>query len=131
MNLHYLHGFLGKATDWEGVALEDYPSWTYDFFSRLSAPRGGSACQFLPGPFASLPAVADWINARAKESPAPRILIGYSLGGRLALHCLTQTPSLWSGGVIISGHPGLGDPQMRQERRETDRKWAQRFISED
>ena len=63
-------------------------------------------------------------------SKTPRILIGYSLGGRLALHALIDRPHQWLAAIIVSAHVGLEDPQERKERKLLDQKWAERFESE-
>lgn len=56
--------------------------------------------------------------------------MGYSLGGRLALHALLDSPQLWSGAIIISSHPGLETAQQRQDRKKNDSIWAERFLDE-
>jgi 2-succinyl-6-hydroxy-2,4-cyclohexadiene-1-carboxylate synthase len=58
------------------------------------------------------------------------VLMGYSLGGRLALHALLQEPQRWRGAIIVSAHPGLVDAEERQKRYKQDCLWAQRFRQE-
>lgn len=55
--------------------------------------------------------------------------MGYSLGGRLALHALIDSPQQWSEAIIISAHPGLAEG-VRAKRREEDAIWAKRFLEE-
>lgn len=52
-------------------------------------------------------------------------LLGYSLGGRLALGLLTRHPSLFVGATIISAHPGLSSIEERSLRRQADARWIQ------
>ena len=57
-------------------------------------------------------------------------LLGYSLGGRLALHAYLARPDLWSGAIIVSADPGLSSPEERGLQLRKDRQWAERFRSE-
>jgi 2-succinyl-6-hydroxy-2,4-cyclohexadiene-1-carboxylate synthase len=69
-----------------------------------------------------------WIAAQQMD---PGILMGYSLGGRLALHALIDDPFQWKAAVIISAHPGLQNPDDRIERLKRDASWAYRFGTEE
>ena len=57
-------------------------------------------------------------------------LLGYSLGGRLALHACLARPDLWSGVIIVSADPGLSSPEDKELQLRKDRQWAERFRSE-
>lgn len=71
------------------------------------------------------------LNAMAsRDAHRPRILLGYSLGARLALHALTQQPQLWDAAILISGHPGLSTADERAARLVQDQAWAVRFLRE-
>ena len=78
----------------------------------------------------------DWVSTFLRridnldQETGPNWLMGYSLGGRLALHVLLQKPSIWSGVIVISSHPGLKTNKERQEQCIRDDKWAQRFENE-
>jgi len=56
------------------------------------------------------------------QDPEP-YLVGYSMGGRLALHSLIAQPKLWKGATIISAHPGLSTEEERVARRRKDAEW--------
>ena len=60
---------------------------------------------------------------RGREKP---ILLGYSLGARLALHALCTAPGNWAGAIIVSGHPGLTSAPDRAARLAEDCQWAER-----
>lgn len=103
MKLYALHGMLGLPSDW------------HPFFPHAE-------CPFLfekrPLPFHK------WATA-FNESVDPsedNILIGYSLGGRLALQALLHSPSLWCGAILIS--TGL---KSQPGRLDDDRAWASKF----
>ncbi len=58
-----------------------------------------------------------------------RILLGYSMGGRLALHSLLEYQHPWQAAVMVSTHPGLEDAAARGARRASDAAWAARAIT--
>lgn len=110
-----LSGFLGLPTDWDflgwqnirGIGIDNFP-WTslsdWPFFFH------------------------QWIDFQKKEN---EILMGYSLGGRLALHSLIDSPQRWKGAILISTHPGLTNLQERLNRQKEDEEWARRFEEEE
>jgi len=51
-------------------------------------------------------------------------VVGYSLGGRVALHVACQAPATLRGTVAISANPGIEDPEARAERLERDTQLA-------
>lgn len=70
-------------------------------------------------------------EARAADG-AGKVLLGYSMGGRLALHALLDRPAgPWQAAVIVSAHPGLEDEQQRVQRRATDADWAAKALRGD
>lgn len=64
----------------------------------------------------------------SKEKP---FLLGYSLGGRLAMHAYVNSPHLWSGVIIVSADPGTQSEAARENMLEKDLAWSRRFQSED
>jgi 2-succinyl-6-hydroxy-2,4-cyclohexadiene-1-carboxylate synthase len=114
-----LHGAVGSAGDWRA-------------FASLLAKRGiGSRAvdlwRFLDCAAMPLTAFGAALNAEAGGEVTrggARILLGYSMGGRLALHALLSEPHPWSAAVIVSAHPGLEDPGEREARRASDAAWA-------
>jgi 2-succinyl-6-hydroxy-2,4-cyclohexadiene-1-carboxylate synthase len=121
MMLYALHGFLGLPSDWELLAHQLLPIQInpVDLFS-FSAPSKGLA--YWGRSF------NDWVSA--KQPSQKPFLLGYSLGGRLALHALMDAPQLWGGGIIVSAHTGLKVPQERTKRLQQDIQWGQRFLND-
>jgi 2-succinyl-6-hydroxy-2,4-cyclohexadiene-1-carboxylate synthase len=103
-----LHGFLGLPSDWK------------DFPVRAPAIT----------PFPTLEAWASDFNQKVQqEAPGCRhVLMGYSMGGRLALHAYHQNPDMWSQVYLISTHPGLASGH--EDRLAADEAWAKRFESD-
>jgi 2-succinyl-6-hydroxy-2,4-cyclohexadiene-1-carboxylate synthase len=58
-------------------------------------------------------------------------LVGYSLGGRIAMYhaCHGETRGL-QGVIIEGGNPGLADVAQREQRLAHDAAWAERFRRE-
>lgn len=70
------------------------------------------------------------IKHTAEHSIPQQCLLGYSLGGRLALHALVARPELWSKAIIIGAGVGTTDPEQKQRYLGCDRIWAHRFLTE-
>ena len=104
-----LHGAFGSAADWERREVQAVDLW------EEVAPFEQWATGFV---------------GRVREVDEAPSLLGYSMGGRLALHALLAAPELWKSAVIVSAHPGLEDARERELRIEADAKWAQR-VRED
>ncbi len=57
-------------------------------------------------------------------------LLGYSLGGRLALQASVERPDLWLGVVVVGADPGLNSKMNRKRQLQRDRAWAERARKE-
>ncbi len=101
--MYALHGFLGLPSDWDFMQ----PKHPINLWTTEITPFEQWARTFN-----------EWAD--------PGILMGYSLGGRLALHCLIESPSQWRAAIIISAHPGL--KKGKKKRIEHDRQWADHFA---
>ncbi len=108
-----LHGFTHTGASWDPVVAALAESY------RALAPdiRGhGAASRREP---VTLEAVLDDLTAQAPERFT---LVGYSMGGRIALHA-ALAPSL-AGRVerlaLIGASPGIADPAERAQRRAAD-----------
>jgi 2-succinyl-6-hydroxy-2,4-cyclohexadiene-1-carboxylate synthase len=92
-----LHGFLGRGTDWDFLGI---PHCAPSLFSGDSL-------------------------ARVSEAEPDDVLLGYSMGGRLALRILAEKP--FRKAVIVSA----GISSYDDERRAADEAWARRFETEE
>src|ERR1035437_7143846 len=115
-SLVLLHGFTQTGASWDGVAAELAERY------RPLAPdlRGhGSASNAVP---VDLGAVLGDIAALA---PPAFTVVGYSMGGRIALHLALAIPQRIARLVLIGASPGISDPVLRQARRDADERLAQ------
>lgn len=122
-----IHGFSGSPASWRRVeALLDAPSHAL----AVCGHGGESPPASAEGP-TSFEAEVDRLGAVVEaEVPAPRLAVGYSLGGRLVVGLLVRHPDLFSGAVLIGANPGIAGEDARVARRRDDERWA-RLIEED
>lgn len=120
--LVWLHGFLGDAQEWEDVQTH-FAHWPQ---LSLDLPGHGGSCAQRVIDFEQL---SQRITATLQHHRVTRYwLIGYSLGGRVALYHACRHGGEALAGVIVEGaHPGLTDDRIRQQRQESDALWARRF----
>lgn len=122
MNLYCLHGFLGTPNDWLPLELYSIPSVNPVYVDLFNEPalRSNSLWDW-----------ADKFNAFAADSQKERsLLLGYSMGGRLALHALLKNPTVYRGAIIVSANPGLSNFEEKRLRFERDLRWAKAFEAE-
>lgn len=112
--LVFLHGFLGSSSDWNDVC------------SFLS--KGPCFGVDLPGHGASL-----FTENFCNEMPffSRMHLIGYSMGGRLALQYASRFPEQIASLTIASAHCGLKSAEEKKKRLAADAEWAQKLLELD
>jgi len=120
-----VHGFLGRGTDWdEFAAATALPDLELD---APDLPGHGPHPRPVPPHFA---AWVQWICDRLQMATAPVHLLGYSLGGRLAL--AVALAEARTGKVasltVLGATPGLTTPAERRERARVDRDRAQELV---
>jgi len=121
-----LHGAVGMTADWRGLAAAMEP--------RGISVRGFDLWKLLQCKAVGLAEAGEMVNREcaAVGEPGKRILVGYSLGGRLALHALLAGGgTMWDAAVVVSAHPGLLTDDERTARREADALWAARALQGD
>ena len=126
MKVLMLHGFLGDRSDWTDfvaaarIALPDLEADTPDL------PGHGHRPEPVPEDFAGWVA---WVRGRLDAAGGPVHLLGYSMGGRLALAAAVaeagtdRVASL----AVLAASPGIVDATARAERRRVDAERADRL----
>lgn len=105
-----LHGFLGTPCEWD---------YLRPLFSCVHLPDLQGICQ--QGDFFT------W----SEQLPPAHILVGYSLGGRIAMDAFFKRPNDYQALILISAHPGLEDSLDRKKRHAADELWAKKFITDE
>lgn len=111
-----VHGFGQTGRCWGPVAADlarDHE------LVRVDAPgHGGSS-----GIAADLPATARLLA----EAGGDGVYVGYSMGGRMALHVALDQPEVVQALVLVGATPGIEDDAERAERRARDHQLARRL----
>ena len=81
---------------------QSFDDWTEDFCNRVESEGNGEKS----------------------------ILLGYSLGGRLALQACVRRPDLWQATIVVGADPGLESEQQKSLQLDRDRNWAERLKRE-
>lgn len=115
-----LHGFTNSGASWQPVISglrERYRAFAPDIRGHASS----SGSQPI-----TLEAVIDDVAALTGD---PFALVGYSQGGRIALHVALALPHRVTKLVLIGASPGLADEAEREQRRLADERLAERIES--
>ena len=111
------HGFTQTARSWaifEHLLRERLPGVET---TAVDMPGHGDA---PPPPDADL-----WGSAqRLVDAGGPATYLGYSMGGRVALHAALAAPTRVRGLVLIGATAGIDDENERRERRAADERLA-------
>ena len=118
----YLHGFTGGA--WEAEALTQICGREVVSLDLPGHDQGQT-----PGDCSMASACAR-VSVLAEQAGAPVDLIGYSMGGRVALSLAVERPCWLRKLVLIGARPGLDNPIQRAQRLEQDEARAKRIESE-
>lgn len=113
-----LHGFTGSGADWEPVATSlDAPVLAPDLLGH-----GGSPAPADPAAY-RIHEVVEHCLAWCASRPA-WIVVGYSMGGRVALRLAPALGDRLRGLVLVSTSPGIEDPRARADRAVRDAELA-------
>lgn len=122
-SLVLLHGFLGSHQDF----LPLLPSLTQQFYCILPDLPGHGQTLTAPGHY-SFSEVADRLLALLTACHIRHThLLGYSMGGRLALYVLCKFPERIRRVVLESASPGLKTDRERQQRQLRDSAIARKL----
>lgn len=123
--LIFLHGFMGSNNDWEKIIANlasDYHCLAPDL------PGHGQSLGLEPAQYAMAGTAQLLMAALPPQQSSGRgafqnradLVVGYSMGGRLALYLSLSFPQSFPQAKIISGSPGLASSESRESRRAMD-----------
>jgi 2-succinyl-6-hydroxy-2,4-cyclohexadiene-1-carboxylate synthase len=118
MTVVALHGFAGSGADW--APFERELGWAVvapDLLGHGAAAAPDNSEAYRVGPMVKSAAVG-------MPSDGPVVLMGYSMGGRVALRLAPQLGPRLCGLVLMGAHPGLEDSVERSERIAADQSVA-------
>lgn len=128
-DLYAMHGFLGRLSDWNFLYTKDiekkYKIYLVDYLKNKSLlPK--DELQFWGNQF--------WqCYSAAHRNENGIYLMGYSLGGRLALQAFHAKPRQVKKLILISAGLGRFTAEFAEpfeKRIENDLRWSQKFLNE-
>jgi 2-succinyl-6-hydroxy-2,4-cyclohexadiene-1-carboxylate synthase len=124
----FLHGFMGSGADWA-----DTISALDERFCCVAPdlPGHGRSLGLTPEDYTiegAARTLLDLLDDLEIERPA---VVGYSMGGRLALYLALRHPERCAGLFLESASPGIDDAAEREARREADERRASVLESGD
>ncbi|MEO1670836.1 MAG: 2-succinyl-6-hydroxy-2,4-cyclohexadiene-1-carboxylate synthase [Cyanobacteria bacterium J06631_2] len=122
-----LHGFMGDCHDFERAiaSLSEFCCLAVDL-------PGHGQTETEQGSDYQMPLVAEALIDLLVELQIERcILVGYSMGGRIALYLAVYFPQYFYGAVLESASPGLATEPERDRRRLKDEQLAKQLESAD
>ncbi len=123
----FLHGFTGSADDWLFIfdKLSDKV-----FPLALDLPGHGKSIN-LENEYYNIENFDEVIIETIKEFSFEKIiLVGYSMGGRIAYQFAVKHPEILTGLIIESATPGLAEQEAREERFSSDFQLSEQIKQE-
>ena len=124
----FLHGFMGSSADWQDVvaALGDR-----SFCITPDLPGHGASLGLTPEAYTTEGTAQAVVCALGELEVERPVIVGYSMGGRLALYLALRYPERCAGLFLESASPGLEGEEERKARREADEEKAKWLESGD
>jgi 2-succinyl-6-hydroxy-2,4-cyclohexadiene-1-carboxylate synthase len=122
-----LHGCTGGVRSWDGVRS------TLAQHARVVAidliGHGGSAKPEDPERYSLEWCTRDLLALLDKLGVESANVLGYSMGGRCALHLAVHAPERIGTLILESASPGIEDPTERERRGQSDEALARRILA--
>lgn len=124
-NIVFLHGFTGSTATWKNVTKQlegRFRTVAVDLIGH-----GQTSIPEVANRYTMEQQLAD-LEALFEQLSLERfILVGYSMGGRVAIAYTVNHPDRVSSLILESASPGLKTDEERRDRREADRRLAQKI----
>ncbi len=123
-----LHGFLGTHATWQPLVRgfrRRHRVIRPDLYGHGRSGVPSDKSHLAPDALAQ-----DLLSLMATAAPAPFSLVGYSMGGRIALRMAAAAPGRVTCLVLVSASAGIADAQARQARRRADGRLADRIEAD-
>lgn len=126
--LVFLHGFLGSGQSWLNIA----QSFSGNYFCLLPDLIGhGENIKLDINSPLNFDVLTEWFLQLLDEIHAPKIhLVGYSLGGRVALAFASRYPERIATLTLESAGAGIIDPSERARRLDEDSARAESILKD-
>lgn len=121
----FLHGFAGSADDWKPIM--ERGAGVFESYAINLPGHGGSLHLEDSDAYTFTGAARVVAESIQQVANAPVHLVGYSMGGRLAVYVALQWPTLLASLFVESSSAGLCDPDGREQRLRADAKLANRI----
>ena len=117
-----LHGFTGSVESWEPlrIGLEKY----HRVIAVDLPGHGRSSSPADPGRYSLRRVAADLVRVLDEIGISTATVMGYSMGGRAALHLAAAFPGRISGLILESTSAGVSNPELRKARSHADAELA-------
>jgi 2-succinyl-6-hydroxy-2,4-cyclohexadiene-1-carboxylate synthase len=103
----FVPGFMQRGEAWQPVA------------GRLAASYSSTCLDFRSWTF------DERVEELLEAAPPGSAVVGYSMGGRLALHAALREPERFGALVLVGVTAGIADSSEREERRRSDESLAE------
>ena len=116
IEVHLFHGFLGETKDWDEV-VNNLESQSLENIKIIN--------HSLLDEFDECPEISNWLKNTCEnlnKSTNPKLLVGYSMGGRLAMQLRPEGKVYW---LVYGAHPGLIDESQKKKREDWTKYWMQ------
>jgi 2-succinyl-6-hydroxy-2,4-cyclohexadiene-1-carboxylate synthase len=123
----FLHGFMGSSADWRDITatMRDHA-----LCIALDLPGHGASLGLRPEAYTIEESARTVIHVLDKLEVQRPVMVGYSMGGRLALYLALRRPERCAGLFLESASPGLESQEERTARRASDEEKAKRLETE-
>lgn len=135
----FLHGFMGSGQDWAETAdllTDSFHCLLVDLPGHgKTGPMDNDQLYTVPGCAKAVIETIEANNINSEVGAMARAgVVGYSMGGRIALYISIYHPEKCKAVITESASPGLIHENDRESRAESDERWAavfeQRGITE-